>query len=190
MAALNSTVELMTDIGRPRGDMWEVALWEDALTVQGNEAYYTYQVFNQAIVVPETIDAIRALCRHRAQRDCIDREDRSRIGSGAELSRRSLMHEPTAHARDCCRRLGMSRLLVAVIAVVLIAGCGSTGKSQDKTAIEQRDLFEQKDKQADEAARQARIQQEQEELKRAVGRATAQTETKRHAGPPMPSSRW
>jgi glyceraldehyde-3-phosphate dehydrogenase (NAD(P)) len=61
IAALNSTVELMTDIGRPRGDMWEVALWEDALTVQGNEAYYTYQVFNQAIVVPETIDAIRAL---------------------------------------------------------------------------------------------------------------------------------
>ena len=27
----------------------------------GNEAYYSYQVFNQAIVVPETIDAIRAL---------------------------------------------------------------------------------------------------------------------------------
>jgi glyceraldehyde-3-phosphate dehydrogenase (NAD(P)+) (phosphorylating) len=31
------------------------------LTVEGDEAYYTYQVFNQAIVVPETIDAIRAL---------------------------------------------------------------------------------------------------------------------------------
>ena len=61
MAALNSTVELMLDLGRPRGDLWEVALWEDGLTVEGNEAYYTYQVFNQAIVVPETIHAIRAL---------------------------------------------------------------------------------------------------------------------------------
>jgi glyceraldehyde-3-phosphate dehydrogenase (NAD(P)+) (phosphorylating) len=61
MAALNSTVELMLDLGRPRGDLWEVALWEDVLTVEGNEAYYTYQVFNQAIVVPETIDAMRAL---------------------------------------------------------------------------------------------------------------------------------
>jgi len=61
MAALNSTVELMLDLGRPRGDLWEVALWEDGLTVEGNEAYYTYQVFNQAIVVPETIDAMRAL---------------------------------------------------------------------------------------------------------------------------------
>lgn len=61
ITALNSTVELMADLGRPRGDMWEVALWEDGLTVQGDELYYTYQVFNQAIVVPETIDAIRAL---------------------------------------------------------------------------------------------------------------------------------
>jgi len=61
VAALNSTIELMSDLGRRRGDLWEVALWEDVLTVNGNEAYYTYQVFNQAIVVPETIDAIRAL---------------------------------------------------------------------------------------------------------------------------------
>lgn len=61
IVALNSTMELMKDLGRPQGDMWEVALWEDVLTVNGNEAYYTYQVDNQAIVVPENIDAIRAL---------------------------------------------------------------------------------------------------------------------------------
>ena len=50
----------MSDLGRPRGDMW-VALWEDVLAVDGDQAYYTYRVFNQAIVIPETIDAIRAL---------------------------------------------------------------------------------------------------------------------------------
>ncbi|MBK8023176.1 MAG: type II glyceraldehyde-3-phosphate dehydrogenase [Chloroflexi bacterium] len=61
LVALNSTLELMSDLGRPRGDMWEVGLWEDSLTVQGNEVFYNYQVYNQAIVVPETIDAIRAL---------------------------------------------------------------------------------------------------------------------------------
>lgn len=61
IVALNSTIELMKDLDRPRGDMWEVALWEDVLTVQGNELYYTYQVDNQAIVIPENIDAIRAL---------------------------------------------------------------------------------------------------------------------------------
>jgi glyceraldehyde-3-phosphate dehydrogenase (NAD(P)) len=36
-------------------------LWEDGLTVVGRELFYNYQVYNQAIVVPETIDAIRAL---------------------------------------------------------------------------------------------------------------------------------
>jgi glyceraldehyde-3-phosphate dehydrogenase (NAD(P)) len=30
-------------------------------TVQGDEAFYAYMVDNQAIVIPETIDAIRAL---------------------------------------------------------------------------------------------------------------------------------
>jgi glyceraldehyde-3-phosphate dehydrogenase (NAD(P)) len=61
IVALNNTLELMSDLGRPRGDMWEVGLWEDGLTVVGNELFYNYQVYNQAIVVPETIDAIRAL---------------------------------------------------------------------------------------------------------------------------------
>ena len=61
LVALNSTLEMMADLGRPRGDMWEVGLWEDGLTVVGNELFYNYQVYNQAIVVPETIDAIRAL---------------------------------------------------------------------------------------------------------------------------------
>jgi glyceraldehyde-3-phosphate dehydrogenase (NAD(P)) len=62
LVALNSTLELMSDLGRTRGDMWEVGLWEDNLTVSGTEVFYNCQVYNQAIVTPETIDAIRALC--------------------------------------------------------------------------------------------------------------------------------
>jgi glyceraldehyde-3-phosphate dehydrogenase (NAD(P)) len=61
IVALNSTLEMMADLGRPRGDMWEVGLWEDSLTVMDSEVFYNYQVYNQAIVVPETIDAIRAI---------------------------------------------------------------------------------------------------------------------------------
>jgi glyceraldehyde-3-phosphate dehydrogenase (NAD(P)) len=61
IVALNSTIELMRDLGRPRGDMWEVALWEDVLTVHDTECYFTYQVDNQSIAIPENIDAIRAL---------------------------------------------------------------------------------------------------------------------------------
>lgn len=51
----------MLDLGRPHGDMYEVAIWEDMLKVEGDELYYAYLVDNQAIVIPETIDAIRAL---------------------------------------------------------------------------------------------------------------------------------
>ena len=61
LPALNAVKELMSDAGRPRGDLYEVALWEDMLKVQGNELFYGYMVDNQAIVVPETVDAIRAL---------------------------------------------------------------------------------------------------------------------------------
>jgi glyceraldehyde-3-phosphate dehydrogenase (NAD(P)) len=61
LPALNAVKELMSDAGWPRADLYEVALWEDMLKVQGNELFYAYMVDNQAIVVPETIDAIRAL---------------------------------------------------------------------------------------------------------------------------------
>lgn len=61
LVALNSVVELMRDLKRPRADMWEVGVWEDALTTDGIDAYITYQVDNEAIVIPENIDAIRAL---------------------------------------------------------------------------------------------------------------------------------
>ena len=62
-SAINTVKEWMLDIGRPHGDLYEVALWEDMLTVQDQELFYAYMVDNQAIVIPETIDAIRAVCR-------------------------------------------------------------------------------------------------------------------------------
>jgi glyceraldehyde-3-phosphate dehydrogenase (NAD(P)) len=61
LVALNSVIELMRDLDRPRADMWEVAVWEDSIAVDHGEIYLTYQVHNEAIVIPENIDAIRAL---------------------------------------------------------------------------------------------------------------------------------
>lgn len=57
----NTIKEKYLDMGRPWGDMYEVALWEDMLKVEEDELFYAYVVDNQAIVIPETIDAIRAL---------------------------------------------------------------------------------------------------------------------------------
>ncbi len=59
--APNSVVEIARDIGRPRNDLWEVAVWENSIAANGREIYLTYQVDNEAIVVPENVDAIRAL---------------------------------------------------------------------------------------------------------------------------------
>ncbi|ABM42332.1 type II glyceraldehyde-3-phosphate dehydrogenase [Pseudomonas sp. S5(2021)] len=61
LTAINTVKELMADLGRPHDNLYEVALWEDMLKVQGDELFYAYMVDNQAIVIPETIDAIRAL---------------------------------------------------------------------------------------------------------------------------------
>ncbi|MEX0630405.1 MAG: type II glyceraldehyde-3-phosphate dehydrogenase [Chloroflexota bacterium] len=63
LGSQNAIVELMRDLGRPRADLWEVALWEDAIAVRpdGGEVYLVYHVPNEAIVIPDTIDAIRAM---------------------------------------------------------------------------------------------------------------------------------
>lgn len=61
LTGINTIKELMADLGRSRANLYEVALWEDLLQVKDNEVFYAYMVDNQAIVIPETIDAIRAL---------------------------------------------------------------------------------------------------------------------------------
>lgn len=61
LVALNSVKELMADLGRPHANLYEVAVWADMLRVHGDELFYAYMVDNQAIVIPETVDAIRAL---------------------------------------------------------------------------------------------------------------------------------
>ena len=61
LSANNTVKELMLALNRPYGDMYEVAMWEDMLKVVDDELFYAYIVDNQAIVIPETIDAIRAL---------------------------------------------------------------------------------------------------------------------------------
>jgi glyceraldehyde-3-phosphate dehydrogenase (NAD(P)) len=59
--APNSVIEIARDIGRTRNDVWEVPVWENSVVATGREILLTYQVDNEAIVVPENIDAIRAV---------------------------------------------------------------------------------------------------------------------------------
>jgi glyceraldehyde-3-phosphate dehydrogenase (NAD(P)) len=76
----NTIKEKYLDMGRPWGDMYEVALWQDMLTVEGDELFYAYVVDNQAIVIPETIDAIRALTGMQASAEVSITETNKSLG--------------------------------------------------------------------------------------------------------------
>jgi glyceraldehyde-3-phosphate dehydrogenase (NAD(P)) len=54
-------IDMAREMGRPRNDIWEAVVWGDSVTVVDGEAYMFLAVHQEAIVVPEDIDAIRAL---------------------------------------------------------------------------------------------------------------------------------
>ncbi len=53
--------EQMLDRGRPRGDLWENGIWSESVTVEGSELYLFQAIHQESDVVPENIDAIRAV---------------------------------------------------------------------------------------------------------------------------------
>ena len=78
LVALNSVIELMRDLKRPRNDLWEIAVWEDALASDGRELYLAFQVHNEAVTIPECIDAVRAMTGMEASAArSIEKTDRS-----------------------------------------------------------------------------------------------------------------
>jgi glyceraldehyde-3-phosphate dehydrogenase (NAD(P)+) (phosphorylating) len=85
LTALNTVKELMADLGRPHDNLYEVALWADMLRVAGDELFYAYMVDNQAIVVPETIDAIRALTGAEASPEVSIAKTNAALGIGLLL---------------------------------------------------------------------------------------------------------
>jgi glyceraldehyde-3-phosphate dehydrogenase (NAD(P)) len=87
LVAPNVVKELMADSGRPHDSLYEVGLWTDMLRVQGTELFYAYMVDNQAIVIPETIDAIRALSGYPAASGSIAMTD-SALGMGTPFAAR------------------------------------------------------------------------------------------------------
>jgi glyceraldehyde-3-phosphate dehydrogenase (NAD(P)) len=54
-------IERYRDLGRPRYDMSEVAVWEDLVSVEGKKLFWNHAVHSESIVIPENIDCIRAL---------------------------------------------------------------------------------------------------------------------------------
>jgi glyceraldehyde-3-phosphate dehydrogenase (NAD(P)) len=54
-------IEVARDIGRPRNDMWENCIWPESITVNEKELYFFQAIHQESIVVPENVDAIRAM---------------------------------------------------------------------------------------------------------------------------------
>jgi glyceraldehyde-3-phosphate dehydrogenase (NAD(P)) len=53
--------ELAKDADRPRADLWENCIWDDSVTLDGRELSLFQAIHQEAIVVPENIDAVRAI---------------------------------------------------------------------------------------------------------------------------------
>ncbi len=72
-----SLIELAREAGRPRGDLYEVVVWRDSISVSGNEVMFFMGVHQEAIVVPENVDAVRALLTDVSQRESSSMTDSS-----------------------------------------------------------------------------------------------------------------
>ena len=57
----SAIMERFRDMDRPRGDMYEVAIWDETIKSEGNRIYWSHAVHSEAIAIPENIDAIRAI---------------------------------------------------------------------------------------------------------------------------------
>ena len=53
--------EYALDAGRPRGDLWENCIWEESISTVGNDLYLFQGIHQESDVVPENVDAIRAV---------------------------------------------------------------------------------------------------------------------------------
>jgi glyceraldehyde-3-phosphate dehydrogenase (NAD(P)) len=54
-------MEYAKDLGRPRGDMWENVVWKDSIAINKGELYFFQAIHQESDVVPENVDAIRAM---------------------------------------------------------------------------------------------------------------------------------
>ena len=48
------------DLGNPRGDMYEIALWEDSIVESGDDIMFAINIPQESVTIPETMDAVRA----------------------------------------------------------------------------------------------------------------------------------
>ena len=57
------------DLGNRRGDMYEVGIWEESVVNSGKDLMYAIYIPQEAVTIPETMDAIRAAMQMQKTRE-------------------------------------------------------------------------------------------------------------------------
>lgn len=76
--------ELARDAGRPRSDLWENCVWAESIAVEGNDLYCFQGIHQESDVVPENVDALRAMFGLADREESMRRTDEA-LGVGLSL---------------------------------------------------------------------------------------------------------
>jgi glyceraldehyde-3-phosphate dehydrogenase (NAD(P)) len=88
--------EFAMDTGRPRGDLWENCIWEESVTMEDEDLYLFQSIHQEADVVPENIDAIRAITGRASKAESMATTD-ERLGVGLESLFRGMRQRVVPH---------------------------------------------------------------------------------------------
>ena len=76
----SSTAQVMDmarELGRDRSDLYEIPIWKESVTVSGNKVRYIQAVHQESDVIPENVDAVRAVMKTHSGKDSIEKTDRT-----------------------------------------------------------------------------------------------------------------
>ncbi len=68
--------EFALDAGRPRGDLWENCVWAESISTTGRDLYLFQAIHQESDVVPENVDAIRAIAGTEDADESVETTDR------------------------------------------------------------------------------------------------------------------
>ncbi|GHV85006.1 glyceraldehyde-3-phosphate dehydrogenase [Spirochaetia bacterium] len=70
------------DLGNPRGDMYEIGLWEDSIVESGDNIMYAINIPQESVTIPETMDGIRAVMKMQNDSASATAETNKYLGLG------------------------------------------------------------------------------------------------------------
>ena len=71
------------DLGNPRGDMYEIALWKDSIVESGDNIMYAINIPQESVTIPETLDGVRACMKMQNDSKSATAETNKYLGLGA-----------------------------------------------------------------------------------------------------------